>query len=293
VSATEAIVPPTHKGRKKKPDFVARTIAGVSGAIERTIFTEEHARRDGLLQRLDPRVKVVLFVGAVLVTVLSRHVGILLALYALTLVLAALSNIPMTVMVKRLLLGIPLFAGIVYIPALFLVPGPTAIPLPSIGPIDLSISTNALWGFATFVTRVTTSVSFGVLLVMTTRWADLLKALRILRVPEIFVVVLGMTYRYIFLFLRSVQNLFLARSSRTVADTSDQEQRHWVGSTAGMMLSKSMKMSNDVYKAMVARGFSGDVRTLTTFSMRDEDWLFAAVGMVVLSIILLADMGLA
>jgi cobalt/nickel transport system permease protein len=170
--------------------------------------------------------------------------------------------------------------------------GPTAIHLPSLGPLDLSISSNALWSVATFVTRVVTSVSFGVLLVMTTRWADLLKALRVLRVPEVFIVVLGMTYRYIFLFLRSVESLFMARSSRTVGTTSEQEHRRWVGATAGMMLSKSMKMSNDVYQAMVARGFSGDVRTLTTFSMRDEDWLFAAVGVVLLSVTLLADMAL-
>jgi cobalt/nickel transport system permease protein len=295
MAAIPATVSPRAAGaqhKRRKPDFVARTIVGVSGAIERTVFTEEHARRDGLLQRVDPRVKVMLFALAVLTTGLAHSVFILLGLYALTVALAALSRLPLDLMLKRLLLGIPLFAGIVSIPALFMIGGPTAIHLPNLGPLDLSISSNALWSVATFVTRVVTSVSFGVLLVMTTRWADLLKALRVLRVPEVFIVVLGMTYRYIFLFLRSVESLFMARSSRTVGTTSEQERRQWVGATAGMMLSKSMQMSNDVYQAMVARGFSGDVRTLTTFSMRDEDWLFVAVGVVLLSVTLLADMAL-
>ena len=68
-----------------------------------------------------------------------------------------------------------------------------------------------------FVTRVGVSVSLAVLLVMTTPWADLLKSLRALRVPQVFVLVLSMTYRYIFLFLHTTNGMLLARKSRVVA----------------------------------------------------------------------------
>ena len=51
--------------RRGRADFIARTITGVTGAIEQTVYNEEVARTDGLLQRADPRVKVVLCLLAI------------------------------------------------------------------------------------------------------------------------------------------------------------------------------------------------------------------------------------
>ena len=130
------------------------------------------------------------------------------------------------------------------------------------------------------------------MLVVTTRWADLLKAMRVLRIPTVFIVVLGMTYRYIFLFLQKVESLFLARASRTVGRSNDGEQRRWVGNTMGALLSKSFQTSSDVYQAMVARGFTGEMHTLSTLQMRDEDWLMASLGVVILAGALLVEQGL-
>ncbi|MBX6341511.1 MAG: cobalt ECF transporter T component CbiQ [Thermomicrobiaceae bacterium] len=277
------------RGRRGRPDFVAKTVVGVAEAIERTVYTEEYARRAGLLQGVDPRAKLVLFALAVLVAGLSRGLPVLAALYAVTVLLGLLSRLPPAFLLKRVLLGIPLFAGIVALPALLMIPGAPLLDLGRLGPVHLAVSANALWSVATFVLRVTTSVSLAVLLVVTTRWADLLKALRVIGVPEVFIVVLGMTYRYIFLFLRAVENLFLARASRTVGEASDRERRQWIGASAGTLLSKSMRTSNEVYQAMVARGFTGNVRTLTDFAMRDEDWLFVACGVGLLALALILD----
>ncbi|HEU5431753.1 MAG TPA: energy-coupling factor transporter transmembrane component T, partial [Thermomicrobiales bacterium] len=115
---------------------------------------------------------------------------------------------------------------------------------------------------------------------------------RVLRLPAIFIVILGMTYRYVFLFLQLVEQLFLARASRTVGETAGREQRQWLGGGIGTLLGKSFKTSNDVYMAMVARGFTGEMRTMSEFRMRDEDWLFLAAGVVALALALLVDLGL-
>ena len=277
--------------RRGRADFIARTITGVTGAIEQTVYNEEVARTDGLLQRADPRVKVVLCLLAIVVAALSRNQIVLLALLGLTITLALSSGITPGFLVKRVLLGIPLFAAIVYLPAVVLVPGNSVLTVAA-GPLHLSVSDNALRGGAIFVTRVAVSVTLAVMLVVTTRWADLLKAMRVLRIPTVFIVVLGMTYRYIFLFLQKVESLFLARASRTVGRSNDGEQRRWVGNTMGALLSKSFQTSSDVYQAMVARGFTGEMHTLSTFQMRDEDWLMASLGVVILAGALLVEQGL-
>jgi cobalt/nickel transport system permease protein len=274
---------------RPKPDFVQRTIAGVTASIERAVFTEELARSEGFLQRVDPRAKIGVFVPAIIVIGLTRSLPMLLALYGIIVALALASNLSFGFFVKRVLLGIPLFAGIVFLPALFLIPGDPVVSL-NLGVGHLVISDNAVMSGALFVCRVAASVSLAVLLVVTTTWADLLKAMRVLRIPSIFVVVLGMTYRYIFLFLQTVEHLFLARASRTVSAGIDAEKRRWVGATMGALMSKSFKTSNDVYLAMVARGFTGEFRSMNDFAMRDEDWLFVCSSILVLGAGLILDM---
>ena len=278
--------------RRTRPDFISRTVVGVTGAVERAVYNEAYARRTGLLQRVDPRVKLAVFIAAVLTIALARSLPVLAGLYAVVLALGLLSCLPAKLLLGRVLVGVPLFAGLVAIPALFLVPG-SPIATISLGPVALTISDNALLSFATLLIRVTASVTAAVVLMMTTRWADLLRALRVIRVPHAFVVVLTMAYRYIFLLLRAVEDLFLGRASRTVGETRSAERRRWIGTGLGTILSKSYQTSSDVHLAMVARGFTGDVRTLRGDSLRDEDWLFVSVSAVVLASALLLDIGLA
>jgi cobalt/nickel transport system permease protein len=286
------VAPPRHR-QVRQLNFIARSVAGITETVERAIFSEEFAGRAGFLQRIDPRAKVAGLLVMIVATALARHLVIIIALYTVTLALAVLSTLPLWFFVKRVWLGVPLFTGIIVLPALLTIPGVVLLPIVTTDPVSLAVTDNSLAFAALFVARVGTSVSLAVLLVMTTRWADLLKALHVLRVPEAFVTVLGMTYRYIFLFLHLITNLLLARRSRTIGETTGGEKRRWVAASMGALLGKSFKLSDDVHQAMRARGFRGHVRTFTGFQMGDLDWLFLAAIVLVCASALLIDMRLA
>jgi cobalt/nickel transport system permease protein len=260
--------------------WLEQTIGGITANIEHAIFTEQHARSNGWLQRRDPRAKLVGFLMAIVAASLASSVVGLALLYAATLGAARASRVPFGFFVKRVWLGIPFFAGIVVVPAIFFVPGDRVFDL-ALGPAHLAPSWNGLAGAVLFVSRVGVSVSLAVLMVVTTPWADVLKSLRALRTPQVFVLVLSMTYRYIFLFLHTANGLLLARKSRVVGRTSGGEQRRWITGTMGNLMSRAFKMSNDVYAAMLARGFTGEVRVYSTYRMRAADWLaLGATGVV-------------
>ncbi len=262
--------------------WLEHTVSGITASVERSVFTEEHARADGWLQRVDPRAKLGMFLAAALAASLSSSVVVLVALYAVVLVAARASRIPFDFFVKRVWLGIPFFAGLIVIPAIFLVPGARLFDLP-LGPLHLAPSIPGLTGAVLFVTRVGVSVSLAILLVITTPWADLLKSLQAVRVPQLFILVLAMAYRYIFLFLHLTNGMFEARKSRIVARTSGGEQRRWITGSMGGLLNRSVKMSNDVYAAMIARGFTGSIRTFSDYRMTRGDWA-ALAGSVVVSL---------
>ena len=262
--------------------WLEETLGGITASIERAIFTEQHARSGGWLQRRDPRIKMIGSLAAIVAASLTTSLVGLALLYGATLGAARASRVPFGFFVKRVWLGIPFFAGIVVLPAIFFVPGPRLFDL-AMGPVHLAPGWNGLAGAAIFVGRVGVSVSLAVLLVVTTPWADVLKSLRALKVPQVFVLVLSMTYRYVFLFLHTANGILLARKSRMVGRTSGLEQRRWITGTMGNLMSRAFKMSNDVYAAMLARGFGGEIRTFSTHRVRPADWV-ALGGTVAVSV---------
>jgi cobalt/nickel transport system permease protein len=269
--------------QKRQFGWIEKTISGIAGAIEQAVFTEEHAHKAGWLQTLNPRAKLVMFLALVLAAGLSHSLLTLIALYLALLVVARLSKIPYDVFVKRVWLGIPFFAGIVIIPSIFFATDQRWFDI-TIGSLHLGPSWATILTAAIFVARVGVSVSLAVLLILTTPWSDLMKSLRAFHVPQVFILLLTMTYRYIFLFLHTANGMFEARKSRTVGITSGNEQRSWVSSSITSLMQRSFKMSNDVYAAMAARGFKGDIYTYHDDHMHSADWL-AAIGAIVLAVI--------
>ena len=238
------------------------------------MFSEENARRDGLLQRRDPRVKLIAFVAMVTAAGLSRQWIVLAGLYAATLFAVWASKIDVWPFLKRVWLGIPLFSGIVVLPSIFFHRGAPLFEIP-LWFVTLAVSRGGLAGAGIFVLRVAVSVSLAVLLILSTRWVDILKSLRSLRVPDIFVLILAMTYRYIFLVLHTVNGMLLARKSRVVARTSGKEQRRWVVLSIGVLMSRSFRLSDEVYQAMLARGFDHSIRTFADYHLNRVDWALA------------------
>ena len=67
-----------------------------------------------------------------------------------------------------------------------------------------------------YLSRAETAATLSALLVLTTPWPWVLKALRTFRCPMVLVAILGMTYRYIFVILQTAFEMFESRKSRTV-----------------------------------------------------------------------------
>src|SRR5690348_119888 len=109
--------------RKRRASFVARTITGLAEALERALYAEEIAKGEGLLQRLDPRVKVVGLLGLVVAVALARNILVILAIFAVAIALALVSRVPIGMLVTRVWIGVLLFTGVLALPALFITPG--------------------------------------------------------------------------------------------------------------------------------------------------------------------------
>jgi cobalt ECF transporter T component CbiQ len=238
--------------------------------LERGLFAEEISLRPGLFQGLDARVKVVATLALLIGVSLSHSLWVILGLYFLAFGLALVSAIPADFFIRRVWLALPLFTGALVLPALFITPGPALLHLP----LGLVITRTGLTTALFLLLRVSTSLSLAMLLILTTPWNTVLSALGVLRVPDVFILILGMTYRYIFLLLHVVNDMFLSRKSRTVGRVTAAEARRTLASVSATLLGKSLNLSSEVYLAMQSRGFRGTIVTLKPFKMQGRDWLW-------------------
>ena len=72
--------------------FLDRLADGIAHALAHALDADDFARRDGLLQRLDPRVKLGVVVGFIVVAVVVKSLAVLAGLFLLAVALALASR---------------------------------------------------------------------------------------------------------------------------------------------------------------------------------------------------------
>jgi len=253
--------------------FIERTLGDINRTLERSLFAEKIARQKGLLQSFDPRLKLITIFLLLIAIGSSRQPAVIALFLAAALVLAVPSRISLLSFLKHVLLFALLFSGVIALPALFLTPGPVLYSLP----LGLSITRTGALSALFLILRVSASLSWASLLILTTPWNDLLKALGILHLPDVIVLILGMTYRYIHMLLHEADDMFLSRKSRLLKKLPREKERELLGATGGVLLERSLHMSGEVYLAMQSRGYHHYPRTLNDFKMHWRDWLGGGV----------------
>ena len=245
---------------------------GALSFLKESIFAEEYASQKGLLQSLDPRIKTLTFLLFIIQILLIKNLFILLCLYALCLLLTVCSKINVGFFLKRTWIFMPFFSLLIAIPALFniVTPGEALITF-NIAGLKLSITRQGLSGALLFIMRVATSVSFAVLLSATTKHFELLKVLRVLRIPQVFVMTLGICYRYIYLFVEIIENTYLAIKSRIGITVHYKKGQHIVAWNIAYLWNRSYQLNEDVYKAMLSRGYSGEPVAMDDFKITVKD----------------------
>jgi cobalt/nickel transport system permease protein len=279
---------PHLRNKKIRLHFLDRTLKAMAGLLEEFIFSESHSQKPGMLQGLDARLKLLGVLLLVVSTSLLHSIPLLYGLYGVTLFLALLSRIEVPFFIKRVWLVLPFFVGMIALPATLNVftPGEAVLPLWTIGkayrlgpysiPSEIAMTRQGVSAALLLTGRVSTSMSFVLLLTLTTPWADLLKALRAVRVPQIYVQTLGMALRYLLLLSQIVQETHIAKKSRTIRLKKTRAEQRWIAGQVGTLFKRSMQLSVEVHRAMVARGYQGEVRILSVFQIQKRDYLWLA-----------------
>lgn len=210
------------------------------------------ADRDSVIHRLDPRAKVVTTLVFVIVVVsFGRYeISALLpfALFPLTLIL--LADLPAGYLLKKLLLAAPFAVGIGLFNPWF-----DRQALLQFGSLEIS---GGWVSFASILLRFSLSVLAALVLIATTGFTGICSALERLGAPRVFSLQLLFLYRYLFVLIDEAKRMTLARSLRSFGGRG--LGLKILGPLLGHLLLRTLDRAQRLYRAMLCRGFDGEIR---------------------------------
>jgi len=122
------------------------------------------------------------------------------------------------------------------------------------------------------------------LLTSTTHFPTLLSALQWMRIPKILLSLLSFMYRFTFILIDEFERLKIGRASRELGHNIKLawKSRAWM---LGTFLIRSVERSERVYRAMLARGFQGEMKHIFSDEAIERNELLISV-FIFLSLIL-------
>lgn len=225
------------------------------------------ASRVTALARVDPRAKIVTTAAFIVVVVsFDRYaVAALLPLALYPVALAAWGEVPWNWLARKLAIAAP-FAVLV---GLF---NPLLDRAPAMAIEGFAVAGGWV-SFASIIERFVLTVAAALAIAAGTGMSTLCAALGRLGAPRLFVSQLFFMYRYAFVLGGEASRMGTAR---TLRGGTGSPTLAVYGSLAGHLLLRAFERAERIHRAMLARGFDGEVRTLRSLAWRSSDTFFVA-----------------
>jgi cobalt/nickel transport system permease protein len=227
---------------------------------------DEFGRLDTPAHRIDARAKAVTTLAFIVCVMSFRRyeVSALTPFFLYPLVLISLGRIPLAYLAKKILVAAPFAIAIgVFNPFL------DRLPLAAIGPIAIS---GGWLSFTSILLRFTLTVGAALALVACTGMHRLCAGLERMGLPRVFAVQLLFLYRYLFVVADDAGRMMRSIALRVGRPRSLGARVY--GSLVGHLLLRSMARAERVHRAMLARGFDGEIRVLRPSRWRSADLAF-------------------
>lgn len=286
------------EGRGLNTSFLEKGIDRLAEMIKTAYSQWEFSSRDGLFQKIDARIKVLFLIFFVIIVSLKKDIGseVLIGIFILSLML--ISRLDVLRLYKRILFFGLIFGSLVALPSVFNLfrEGEVLFTLLRLSrpyefwiysiPQGIGITKEGLYGMVMLTLRVINSLSITFLLLYTTPFPEIIKAFKVFRVPDSFLIIITLTYKYLFLFAKTVEDMHLAKKSRLLKELHHREARRWIAGRVAFIFRKTRLRAEEVFKAMLCRGFSDSIKIYETAKLGQRDWV-AGISLFLIGCLLL------
>jgi cobalt/nickel transport system permease protein len=251
------------------------------------IFSDIFARRDDVCTRLDPRLKILTALTAIVCVVASKNAVFPIIIFTACFAAMLAVRIPLSLMALRLAspLGI---VGMLIILQSALTKGTTLWQLNLLF-VNIPFSKEGLFIGLLAGARVLGAVSVILFLSFITPAHQIFRSLRWLRAPKGWVEIAILMYRYLFILLDLVADMTAAQRLRLGYRGWKRSLRS-TSTVAGIVILRSVDQAVRTHEAMLLRGYNGVLPFGPMPGFRKKDrWCLAATAIVLIGLCLICQ----
>jgi cobalt/nickel transport system permease protein len=241
-------------------------MANITQAYYKMFILDELAEKKTAIHRINPVIKLVVTILYLLFVVSYNKYDIsgLTPLFFYPVIILAVGDIPLKPILVGLVIAAPLVIGVgVFNPFL-----DRTIVLMVQG---ISISAGML-SFASLLMKCGLTVTAVLLLLATTGMNKIAAALQKLHIPQIFIIQLLLTYRYISVLMGETSRVYNAYTLRAPCKTGI--SRNVWGSLIGSLLLRTYDRAIRLYQAMKLRGFENQYYGVNLDKLNKTDIIY-------------------
>jgi cobalt/nickel transport system permease protein len=290
-----------NKAVKNKLSFVDKTIKNAATFITTSFSQYYTSHKTGLLQSIDPRVKVSFMLCFVVLINLTHAITAQLILFLIIFLLYILSKLKVIRAYKKIALIGFLFGFLIFVPASLNIftNGQSLITLFSFSkehqwwiykiPKEITITLEGIYTVLRLTLKVVNSVSVVLLIISTTNFESVIKSFSFFKIPGIFLLTLTMSYKFIFVLSKTVEESYQALKMRWWSRGLVVEAEKIVAGRVGYLFQKSWERYELVYQSMIARGLNSSVNFNYFDRLKLNDYFFICTNILLIALIILIN----
>lgn len=219
----------------------------------------EYTRHDHRLTKVDARVKLLVALAVLVMTLSYRGYAFPFFIAMTCLFIAMMIRIPLRVFILRF--SEPLFIAAVVVLLKFFFSGKEILFSADVMGLSVSGYKDGLLEGLRIAIRIMGAVSIVAVIGFATPFHEIMAGLSWFRVPKGFIEIMMFAYRYIFVLFEDAQVIYQAQKNRLGYSTVRRGLSSF-GTLAGTLTIKAFDHSQSTTVAMVQRGYDGDMPML-------------------------------
>ncbi|HNZ42987.1 MAG TPA: cobalt ECF transporter T component CbiQ [Bacteroidales bacterium] len=266
-------VPVTNQtpGHKSGFGFIDRTLKATAKAMNTVYYQANNSSKPTFTGKLHPATKLFSLIYIIVIISIVNSPAAQGIISGMLFLCFVFSSFNLVKTYKRLLVFGFFFGFIVVVPAAFniITPGKTLWHLFSFPkeyrlwiyhvPQNIDVTEEGALLVLRFFFRVFNSISITYLVVFSTPFAELIKSLKTLFIPDTFLMVIMLAYKYILILSLSIEETYFAMRSRLLGHVRNKNIRILIAGRIHYIFRRSKQTYELTYLAMVSRGYTGKI----------------------------------
>ena len=246
--------PEFQQAKGARLSFLDKTIMNSATAVKSIYAQAENASKENFIQRINPHVKLFSLIYLVLIISFVSNIEAQIIITIFIFSLFIIARLKILEVYKKIFSLAIIFGFIVVLPASLniITPGKIIFNIITLTkplhfwiytiPQNIGFTENGLKVVLLIFLRILNSVSFALLIIFTTSFPEFIKSFKIIGVPDTFLMIISLAYKYIFILSRTIEETYFALKSRLYgniknsiltggyrrkADTRKQDNAEW------------------------------------------------------------------